>query len=254
MCTTSRSLWMRRQLQESSGTQRCSSSCLSRVSRCRFADTVAADCALFNSTASRASSFLSISGLALDPTDRHTLHSSPPSILIRQVQSPDLSASRDSLPSSTLARTTTSIDCRIPLLRICLNKTTLDGLQLFADDLAQWSGRAFAAVGYESEFEPERNPKMIGSRYFGAKSFSRQRKMGSDSSESGSEGASAVTFEVTFTDGQFARVRGSLELMISPSQLSLTFSCLPARPRRLVICTVSLQISRSRSTCFVIAR
>lgn len=173
---------------------------------------------LRRSEGSQACSFLSISGLAIDPTDTHTLHSAPPTVVVRQVPSADLSSSRESLRSAS-SRTTTCVDSRIPLLRTSLDKSTLDGLQLFADDLAQWSGRAFGGNGDESELEHERNPKMIGSRYFGAKSFTRPRKLGSDSSESGSEGASAVTFKVVVTDGESLALKRR-ECKTDPSPIS----------------------------------
>ena len=138
--------------------------------------------------------FLSLSALPADPADS----SSPPTILVRRTPSADLSASRDSLHS---LNPLTTIDCRLPLIRSSLDKATLDGLQLFADDLTQWSERAFR--GPEGMGEGHR---LVGSRYFGARSFSRGRRAESESEESVGEGASAMTIKVAVVDGQFFSV------------------------------------------------
>lgn len=140
--------------------------------------------------------FLSLSALPADSADS----SSPPTVLIHQIRTIDLSASRDSLHSTNLS--TTSVHCRLPLIRSSLDKPTLDGLQLFADDVAQWSERAFRAEeGMGSE-----GHKLVGSRYFGARSFSRGRRTESESEESVGEGASAVTIRVAVMDGSFLPV------------------------------------------------
>lgn len=90
------------------------------------------------------------------------------------------------LPSASDPATTV----QLPLLRVRLTKPILDCLQLFADDLGQWS--ATRAAGSPTPTEIGRGPrggdaKILGSAYFGA---SRQRG-GSESSEelSGSEGS-----------------------------------------------------------------
>lgn len=148
-------------------------------------------------TATHVSPFISItslksSGNVGDHDIRHDDVALSPSIVVEQSQSTsDLSTSRDSHFS------TTSIDCRLPLVHTAIDKVALDGLQLLADDLSLWSARTF---GDDSRANA-RNERMLGSRYFGAKSFSR-RRVESESDDSVMDGAQALILKIALTDGE----------------------------------------------------
>ncbi|SCV67192.1 BQ2448_5838 [Microbotryum intermedium] len=171
--------------------------------------------------ASTARALLSFTHLAHHPAEEQPRL---PLIKIRQlpVEAAGLGDLSPQSPTSADASTTTVIECSLPLLRASLDKTTMDGLQLFADDLAQWSSRLadgrFDDSSTDFSTRSERNPKMISSRYFGAKSFSRSRaRLDSESEESSSDvGVSAMTVKVEITDvvvdvwvDQLARPAGS---------------------------------------------
>lgn len=87
------------------------------------------------------------------------------------------------LPSLAFSPTADSspptIQCSIPLAHLKLKKATIDTLQLFADDLTQFLNTELSAStlfdGSPAERERE---KMIGSRYFGTKSFRGSERFG----------------------------------------------------------------------------
>jgi autophagy-related protein 2 len=100
-----------------------------------------------------------------------------------------------------------SIDISIPSVQVKLSKQSLDALQLFADDLAQWS-QFLQQQGNGAESRRFQSPenKMIGSRFFGAKTYTRSHGVGigSESSESsGGEGTSTVKISLAITDGKY---------------------------------------------------
>ncbi|GAA5978593.1 hypothetical protein JCM5350_003152 [Sporobolomyces pararoseus] len=101
---------------------------------------------------SKLSTFLSISSLS--PADPNSV-------------SPSLS-----FATSSEFNASTSLQSCLPLVHVNLDKRTLDTLQLLADDLSQFfnielsSSKSFEGSSTEGERE-----KMIGSRYFGTKSF-----------------------------------------------------------------------------------
>lgn len=59
---------------------------------------------------------------------------------------------------------------QVPSLHVAINKKLLDGLQLWLDDVSQWSERLLDKDGRNSEANTisslSRNPSLIGSRYF----------------------------------------------------------------------------------------
>ncbi|CDR48494.1 hypothetical protein NBRC10512_002153 [Rhodotorula toruloides] len=72
-----------------------------------------------------------------------------------------------------------TFDVTLPLAHVQLDKPTFDGLQLFADDISQYVGIELAESSYASSDEEHhgmRGTRMIGSRYFGAKSFMHPRR------------------------------------------------------------------------------
>lgn len=167
--------------------------------------------------AKRATGFLSIS--ALSPDDDESLPPFRPTICVTKLSSPDPPASRDALHS------TTSVDCRLPLIQSALDKPTLDGLQLFADDLTQWGVVASRDdfSGGSSSGSNTPNPRIVGSRYFGAKSFAR-RRAGSESDEGSTiEGPRSMTMKVVVSD--------------SKRLLSLRFHLVDDFPQLLSICS-----------------
>lgn len=132
-----------------------------------------------------------------------TLSSRPqPSIFISQDETAvDLSTSRESLHS---VESTTTVDCTFQLLRISLVKATLDGIQFFVDDLTQWSERTFSSSNGDGSLSSQSspNPKIVGSRYFGAKSFYRGKRADSLGGESVVEGAKSMIVMLKITDGR----------------------------------------------------
>ncbi|BGP04050.1 Autophagy-related protein 2 [Rhodotorula toruloides ATCC 204091] len=72
-----------------------------------------------------------------------------------------------------------TFDITLPLVRVQLDKPTFDGLQLFADDISQYVGIELGESSFGSSDEEHhgmRGTRMIGSRYFGAKSFMHPRR------------------------------------------------------------------------------
>lgn len=59
-----------------------------------------------------------------------------------------------------------SVIVDIPLVNLVMDKAVFDGLQCWADDVAQLIERSFAAPDSATETLPSRNPSLIGSRYF----------------------------------------------------------------------------------------
>lgn len=97
-----------------------------------------------------------------------------------------------------------TIDVALPLLRVSLDKVALDSLQLFADDLTQWSAAVADGLERSSDsFDRTPDAKMIGSRFFSAKTYSRPRAVGSDSSDSGAlDAADSSKIVLNIIDGQ----------------------------------------------------
>lgn len=128
----------------------------------------------------------------------------PAHIAVRKVLDTDLSASHSTVQTldDTPQQERLSIEIMIPLFQLNLSKQTFDTLQFFVDDLAQYS----QYLQRQSEHTGSRtfdsyDNKMIGSRFFGAKSYLRSHGLGSDSSDSGSrEGSTAVTITLTIID------------------------------------------------------
>ncbi|BGP35945.1 autophagy-related protein 2 [Rhodotorula toruloides] len=81
--------------------------------------------------------------------------------------------------SATFGAVYPTFDVALPLVRVQLDKPTFDGLQLFADDVSQYVGVELGESSYGSSDEEHhglRGTRMIGSRYFGAKSFMHSRR------------------------------------------------------------------------------
>ncbi|BGP28124.1 autophagy-related protein 2 [Rhodotorula toruloides] len=81
--------------------------------------------------------------------------------------------------SATLGAAYPAFDTTLPLIRIKLDKPAFDGLQLFADDVSQYLVVELgeSSVGSSNEgHHGMRGTRMIGSRYFGVKSFMHPRR------------------------------------------------------------------------------
>lgn len=66
----------------------------------------------------------------------------------------------------------------IPLVNLVMDKAIFDGIQYWADDVAQLIERGFAAPDSATETLPSRNPSLIGSRY-----FTQSRRSGTHSTD-----------------------------------------------------------------------
>ncbi|GAA5935848.1 Atg2p [Sporobolomyces koalae] len=76
----------------------------------------------------------------------------------------------------------------LPLVHVKLDKRGLDSLQLFADDLSQFlSAELSASSSYGGSSMGHNREKLIGSRYFGTKSFRGSARFGSASKGDASE-------------------------------------------------------------------
>lgn len=70
-----------------------------------------------------------------------------------------------------------SMTVDIPLVNFIIDKAVFDGLQYWADDVAQLVGRSFTNSGSATESLPSRNPSLIGSRYFAQSRRSRTQSI-----------------------------------------------------------------------------
>ncbi|KAK4056087.1 autophagy- protein 2 [Microbotryomycetes sp. JL221] len=152
-----------------------------------------------------APAFLSLSSLS---PDEHESSSAPPicpTITIEQTSKVGLSPIDAS--QATINEVESAAPCQVdinaPLIKIDLDKSIFDRLQLFADDISRWSNQTSTVVTTTStmEFDPGTgNHKLIGSRYFGTRSFARPRRAGSESSDGTPDGALVTRFNLTVTD------------------------------------------------------
>lgn len=63
------------------------------------------------------------------------------------------------------------LDLNLPLVRVSLDKRTFDSLQLLADDVTQYLAKEVSLADSGSAAQWSSNNKMIGSRFFGTKSY-----------------------------------------------------------------------------------
>lgn len=97
-----------------------------------------------------------------------------------------------------------SMTVNIPLVILVMGKVVFDGLQCWADDVAQLIERSFAVSDDATETLPSRNPSLIGSRY-----FTQLRRSGTHSTDESAEEKSdrrstdATVIKVSVTEGKF---------------------------------------------------
>ncbi|KAH9935004.1 uncharacterized protein B0H18DRAFT_1082721 [Fomitopsis serialis] len=132
---------------------------------------------------------------------------SPDASVVDTVSRPSMQVRRSSVasahdPSTEVRSLVFAID--IPSLHVELSKPTLDGLQLWADDLARLMDSAFgepAVLDTDTERADSRDSSMIGSRFF-AKSRSASSQAGSGSLASRPQETSNETaMKVTIGEG-----------------------------------------------------
>lgn len=95
----------------------------------------------------------------------------------------------------------TSMEIQIPCLFGMLSKPSLDGMQLWADDIAQWSDRTFNERERRSGFDSG-DPSMIGSRYFTKRPKSiLSASTGSGGTTKNTAGVSELIISVSVLEG-----------------------------------------------------
>ena len=118
-------------------------------------------------------------------------------------QSAQLAPSKSAVSSSTHR---TSIVINVPLINIVLEKPIFDGLQIWADSVAQAIDQLITGTDEaDTEVAHSRNPSLIGSRF-----FAKSRRVGSRGSEESNLGAKVSTpkqsetaVKVTIAEGRF---------------------------------------------------
>lgn len=155
-------------------------------------------CAYAGYTDSKAKSFIS-----LGPEDSSAENNglSFPMLL---VSSSSLSSSRTTIRDAQAPASPATLLLRIPSVHIDLPKDVLDGLQLWADDVTQWSARLGKPQGSQNSSASNsagasRNPSMIGSRYFAKRSESGATE--SDMSNQVAGEQSEVVLKVAVVEG-----------------------------------------------------
>ncbi|KAG8968948.1 autophagy- protein 2 [Tulasnella sp. 419] len=116
----------------------------------------------------RASGFISVSPFETPSSDAMYGTSGPdipllPRILVRSIKPKK---------SNAAVSQSSSVECQIPVVQVFLSKPAIDGIQLWADDCAQWAERTLG--------EPQRSPSgtatadtsLIGSQYFAQRQHS----------------------------------------------------------------------------------
>jgi len=90
-----------------------------------------------------------------------------------------------------------------PLVNLVMDKAVFDGLQCWADDVAQLIVRSFTTPESATETLPSRNPSLIGSRY-----FAHSRRSGAHSidesivEKSNRQNTSEIVVKVSVTEGK----------------------------------------------------
>jgi hypothetical protein len=84
--------------------------------------------------------------------------------------------------------TPTTLRSSLPLLHVKIDKRSLDSLQLLADDLSQFFNSELASsTSFDINDHGRDREKMIGSRYFGTKSFRGSARFGRGSKGHGQD-------------------------------------------------------------------
>lgn len=78
-------------------------------------------------------------------------------------------------------------DLDLPLLRVSLDKAIFDSIQLLADDLSQYVAKEVSCKDLRSDAQWSSNNKMIGSRFFGTKSYLHPKRRARGASWRGHE-------------------------------------------------------------------
>lgn len=128
---------------------------------------------------------------------------------------PNIAGRSTSNPSS---RSIMTVD--IPLVNLVMDKAVFDGLQCWADDVAQLIGRSFTTPDSATETLPSRNPSLIGSRY-----FTQSRRSGTRSTDesvvekSNGQNTGETVVKISVTEGKsfLPRKKGNNNHIVSIS-------------------------------------
>lgn len=146
----------------------------------------------------KAFSILSLRCIESKEDDQSLSQSIPPCLFVRSGTIANRSKNKNSrLPSASTQVSTTSLEILIPSLSADIYKPELDGLQLWADDLAQWAERALGDK-LPSTATSSREPSMIGSRYFVQRTAS---VVGSEASANAEPKRSEFVVKTVINDG-----------------------------------------------------
>lgn len=108
-------------------------------------------------TEKKSVAFLTLGPLRPDPADDTDIAPLLPQVIVQKVTAPG------AISPAQL------VTCQVPSIAAKIRQTTVEGLQFFADDMAQWLDGAF---GDASAPKPKDDLKMIGSRFFGSRASS----------------------------------------------------------------------------------
>ncbi|PWN48294.1 hypothetical protein IE53DRAFT_370745 [Violaceomyces palustris] len=104
------------------------------------------------------------------------------------------------LPDNTSAN---FADCRVPSLHLSLSKEVIDGLQLMADDLTQWSASLEDLTMDESDgIGGNDGLKILGSRFFGSRAGFSILSGSSDSTETVRRATSSPSFSLAVSEAK----------------------------------------------------
>lgn len=158
-------------------------------------------CPLNGNTAKAILSVGSISSSTSDPPEPDGIniqkvigkneHRTKPQVVVSQSE-----------PSSGPTVATFAVDVEIPSVYVNLSKPQIDGLQLWADDVAQLLERAFSPPPIP---EDSRNTSLIGSRFFAKRGRGSGAETGSTVSGERTDSRSQTVIKVTVTEGILAR-------------------------------------------------
>lgn len=101
-----------------------------------------------------------------------------------------------------------SMTVNIPLINVVMDKAVFDGLQCWADDVAQLIERSFAAPDGATASLSSRSPSLIGSRY-----FTQLRRSGTHSTDesivekSNRQNTGETVVKVSITEGESSLLR-----------------------------------------------
>ncbi|GAA5851925.1 hypothetical protein JCM8547_000101 [Rhodosporidiobolus lusitaniae] len=160
----------------------------------------------------------------------------------------DSSAALPSLSVTLSPSSEPDVALALPLVHVSLDKPIFDGLQLFADDVSQFSASLTSSQHVDENDEEggggyglggrREKEKIIGSRYFGAKSFApgRRRKGSGGRGEGGAMEESTATLKAEHDEDKGMRtLRVKVEVTDAVVDLALDHLDSPSKPEEVKI-------------------